>query len=319
MLRPRRGPERSMSSFPREAGDAPNEGFVDERAESDGGGREGAEPDGSPGLGDKRPDPVFGQWFAEAGSPARNPIALSRMAMKPPLPKRFYTSVDIGEADGSFHLLLDQRPARTPGKNLLAMPSARAAALLAAEWEAQRTLIDPAVMHVTRIANSAIDHVSHARLAVIDEIVRYAGSDVICYRAGDPRALVARQTLVWDPIVDWAREDLGIRLNLAEGVMFVAQPAQSVERLRDIVLGFTDPLALSALHVITTIGGSLLLALAVERGRLSASEGYDASDLEADFTAEVWGEDAEAAERRRLRKIEFEAAAALLLALKSPI
>jgi len=265
----------------------------------------------------KRVDQVFGTWFAEQGDPSRNPITLSRQAMKAPLPKRLYETVAIETADDGYHLLLDGKRALTPGRNPLAMPNEAAAALLAREWSEQREVINPAAMPVTRIANSAIDRVSAAMPAVADEVARYAGSDVLCYRAGEPDALVERQRLVWDPIVDWARAEFGIRLNLAEGVMFVAQPAETVERLREAVAAFDDPLALSALHVLTTLGGSLLLALAIARGRLTASEAFDASDLEADYTLEVWGEDEEALLRRARRKEEFEAAAALLLAVRT--
>ena len=173
-------------------------------------------------------------------------------------------------------------------------------------------MIDPATMHATRIVNTAIDHVGSAMPAVGAEIAKFASSDLICYRAGEPEALVERQCRVWDPLVAWAKADLDVRLILSEGVMFVEQFPETVERLGVLVLRIDDPIALSALHVLTTLSGSLILSLAVERGRLDAASAYDASDLEADFTAEIWGEDEEAMHRRAARKREFEAAAALL-------
>ena len=263
---------------------------------------------------DKSEDTVFGAWFEDRGDPARNPVNLARSAMRAPLAKRFYETVDVIEEHGSFLVRLDGRRAKTPGKNPLAMPSAASAALIAAEWQAQRHVIDPAEMHATRIANSAIDHVSNAIQPVADEIVAYAGSDLICYRAAEPLSLVERQRLVWDPLVDWARTDLGIELVLADGVMHVTQAPQTIERLGALVRDIADPFALSALHVVTTLSGSLILALAVLRREIDAAEAYDASDIEADFTTEVWGADEEAAHRRARRKQEFIAASKLLLA-----
>ena len=266
---------------------------------------------------DKSTDAVFGAWFAAEGDPARNPVNLARSAMRAPMAKRFYKSVDVLEEDGVFFIRLDERRTLTPSKNSLALPNIAAAALVAAEWEAQRDVIDPTDMHTTRIANSAIDHVSNAMSAVAKEIAAYAASDLICYRAAEPLRLVERQRSVWDPMVDWAQNELGVSLTLGEGVVHVAQPPQTIERLTSLVTAIDDPFALSALHVVTTLSGSLVLSMALARGVLTPSEAYDASDLEADFTIEIWGEDEEAAHRRARRKEEFEAAAALLLSMGS--
>ena len=264
-------------------------------------------------MNDKSADMVFGSWFPADGDPDRNPVNLARAAMRAPLAERFYKDVDFIEEDGLFAIRLDGRKARTPSKNLLALPNAAAASVVAAEWEAQRGVIDPSEMHATRIANSAIDHVVNAMPAVAGEIAGYAGSDLICYRAAEPPKLVERQRLVWDPLVDWARAEFGVRLVLTEGVMHIAQAPEAIERLQSLVRDIGDPLVLSALHVVTTLSGSLVIALAVMRRELDPAAAYNASDLEADFAIEVWGEDEEAAHRRARRKREFDAAAKLLL------
>ena len=264
----------------------------------------------------KSNDNVFGSWFKDAGDPERNPVKLAQIAMRTPLPERFYKSADIVDDGGAFHLVLDGRKARTPAKAPIALANREAAMLVAREWNAQIGVINPAEMHATRIVNAAIDHVSGAMAAVADEIVKYAGSDLICYRASEPERLVERQALIWDPLVAWARQDLGVALNLAEGVVFVAQSADALDAIRGHVARFDDPASLSALHVLTTLGGSVILSLAVASQRLSPTDAYDASELEADFTSEVWGIDEEAAFRRSRRRQEFEAAARLLLALQ---
>ncbi len=263
----------------------------------------------------KTTDTVFGQWFPDEGDVAKNPMKLAQAAMRPVLPKRFYKSASVGEEAGQFHLLLDGKKARTPARNLLQLPTPDAAKLVAAEWEAQLDVIDPSEMHATRIVNAAIDHVGSVAAEVITEIAKYASSDLLCYRASEPDRLVELQDKTWNPLLEWARETLQIRFTLVEGVMFVAQSDETLRRAHDIVVDFNQPLKLSALHVLTTISGSLVLAMAVAHGKLDAASAYDASELEADFTTEVWGADEEALYRRKRRKAEFLAAAGLFHSL----
>jgi chaperone required for assembly of F1-ATPase len=159
---------------------------------------------------------------------------------------------------------LDDKPVRTPAGRLLAAPTLALAEALAAEWEAQRDVIDPAKMPLTRLANSIIDGVSERSAPVAEEVARYLASDLICYRAGSPRGLVERQALHWDPIVEWARDALGARMLLAEGVVHVTQPETALAAAGAAIPG--DPWRLGALHSVTTLTGSALLALALARG-----------------------------------------------------
>lgn len=232
-------------------------------------------------------------------------------AMQPPLPKRFYSQVAAEAREGAFAILLDGRPARTPGKRPLAVPVRALAELIAAEWAAQETVIDPSRMPATRIVNSAIDAVADRMGEVRGDIAAYAGSDLLCYRADHPRELVQLQAAAWDPVLAWAREELGLRLVLAEGVMPVAQSPETLERVSVELEGF-GPLSLAATHVMTTLLGSAVLALAVARGRLTAGEAWDAAHVDEDWQISQWGEDAEATERRRRRWAEMEAAARIV-------
>ncbi len=266
-------------------------------------------------INEKTADAVFGQWFADQGDPARNPMKLAQTAMRPPLPKRFYKSASIGEGENGFHLLLDGKTARTPAKNVLALPNQSAAEHLAAEWNAQKDVIDPSEMHMTRMVNAGIDHVGTVIGEVQTEIAKYATSDLICYRASEPNRLVELQQKFWDPVLDWARDALDARFILSEGVMFVAQPLATLARIDSEVQKFTHPVSLSALYTMTTLGGSLVIALAVAHRHLEPSAAYAACELEADFTTEVWGADEEALFRRKRREDEYLAAAKLLLSL----
>lgn len=227
------------------------------------------------------------------------------------LPKRFYKAASAGERDGAFALLLDGRPARTPAKFPLAFPNAGIAEAVAAEWDAQVEIIDPRTMPMTRIANVAIDGVATASDAVADEIVTYAGTDLVCYRAEGPDRLVARQGAHWDPLLAFARDALGARFMLSAGVMFVEQPAHAIEAVRRAVPR-DDVFALASLSVITTLTGSALIALALLRGAISPEEAWAAANVDDDWNAELWGEDAEATARTANRRIEMFAAAEML-------
>ena len=144
--------------------------------------------------------------------------------------------------------------------------------------------------------------------AVAQDAARFAESDLICYRAEDPEGLVERQSEVWDPLVAWAREELGVRLNLAAGVMHVAQPPKTLERAQSHLQAL-DACTLTGLHVMTTLTGSLVLALAVSRGRLSAEEAWTASLVDEDWQISQWGSDEEALRRRQANWLEMQAAA----------
>lgn len=250
-----------------------------------------------------------------------DPIELARRDQKKALPKRFYEKAEAAP-EGRLHVLtLDGRRARTPARNVLAAPSAELAQALAAEWQAQGEYIDPSEMPLTRLLNAALDAVAKELAATAAEIVKYAGSDLLCYRAGDPEALAQEQSERWDPVLDWARDALGARLALAEGVMFVEQPAEALAAIatavdRAIGTGDAAPLRAAALNVVTTLTGSALLALAVAAGRLSAEEAWSIAHVDEDFQIRAWGSDAEAMDRRARRWREMEAAGLVLNLLR---
>ena len=163
-----------------------------------------------------------------------DPVEAARRAGRPQLPRRFYRSAGVGKAEGEFRLLLDGRPVKTPARHPLAVPTRALAQAIADEWEAQGEHIDPARMPLTRLANSILDGVRTAAAPVAAEIGKYLASDLLVYRADVP-GLAARQAALWDPVLDWAREELGASFALSEGVVFVEQPAAALARARRAV------------------------------------------------------------------------------------
>ena len=250
--------------------------------------------------------------------PDPDPVRRAQLKSKMPLPKRFYAEVGVDERDGGHAVLLDGKPVRTPGRAVLLLPTQALARLVADEFASQGTEIDPATMPVTRLANPAVDGVSAEAKAVADEIVKYAGTDLLFYRASGPQPLVDRQVEAWDPVLDWFRRHLGTRFLLAEGVMHVEQPKESIDAIRRHVDERTDPFRIAAMHVMTTLTGSALLALAVEAGAWDVDTAWAAAHVDEDWNIENWGTDAEAQARRSYRKADMMASARTLAALAQP-
>jgi chaperone required for assembly of F1-ATPase len=244
-----------------------------------------------------------------------NPMKRAQIQMRTPLPRRFYKEAAVGEANGKFHVLLDGKPVKTPARVLLSFSSAAAARLVADEFAAQATEINPALMPATRLANTAIDGVAGEMEAVQEDIIRFASNDMLCYRAEGPDALVARQAEVWDRYIDWVRTRYGARLYLAEGVIHAAQPREAIALIGAAVKQISDPITLACVHTMTTLTGSAVLALAVYEREAPAEEVWKAAHLDEDWTNEHWGEDREAAARRAARWQDMKAAADMLKAL----
>lgn len=248
-----------------------------------------------------------------------DPRESARRSLRPSLRARFYKAAAVGEELDGFPVLLDGKLVRTPARHLLAAPERTLAQSIAAEWDAQKERIDPAGMPLTRLANSIIDGVAPAPLPVAAEIEQYLGSDLVFYRAAEPAGLVASQREHWDPVVEWARETLGARFVLAEGVMHVPQPAAAVAAAVAAIPNGADrkqAWRLGALNVVTTLTGSALLALALAADRLSVDDAWAAAHVDEDWQMKFWGRDEVILERRAYRFTEMAAAASVLSALR---
>lgn len=220
--------------------------------------------------------------------------------------RRFWKAADIRPADGGWEVILDDKPVRTPGKHPLILPTEALARAIAAEWDAQSDVIDPNTMPLTRAANSAIEKVAPQFDDVAGMLAEYGGTDLLSYRAEQPEDLVRAQAEGWDPLIDWSATDLQAPLRITHGVVPVTQDQAALNRLHDQVRSL-DNFGLTALHDLVTLPGSLILGLAVIRGRLTAEQAFALSRIDEEHQAKLWGEDDEArtaAESRRAAMVQ---------------
>jgi chaperone required for assembly of F1-ATPase len=246
-----------------------------------------------------------------AGKSPLDPEEAVRRTTRGPQRKRFYKAAGVAETADGFAITLDDKPIRTPSGRPLVAPARDIADAIATEWDAQQETINPLTMPLTRFANSVamIDQVE----AVADDVAKYLQSDLLFYRAGHPQALVAREAAHWDPVLFWAADALGAHFILAEGIVHVRQPDSAVAAARAAFPA--DPWSVAALHVITTLTGSALLALALLHGVLDQDQVWAAAHVDEDWNSEKWGVDEEVAARRAARLVDFNAAVTILKTL----
>ncbi len=226
---------------------------------------------------------------------------LSKDRVDRPLPKRFYKAVSVGN---DLTILLDGRAVKTPLKQKLILPTRTLAEAIAAEWVAVDKVINPALMPLTKLANTAIDTVTASRAHVVSEIVAYAGNDLVCYRAERPSDLVALQAKAWDPVLLWAKATLGAEFLTTTGVIHIGQPPAALSEMRSHLL-ILDNFRLTAIHSAMTLTGSALLALMLHAQATSAEQAWATAHVDEDFQIAQWGPDVQAAQRREWRKADF--------------
>lgn len=231
------------------------------------------------------------------------------------MPKRFYKSVEFraltANPDEHFEILLDDRIVLTPKKNKLKVRSKQIAILVVKEWKSQSEYVDPAKMPITRLLNSAIDVVGENRETILDDIVKYAASDLLFYRADSPEGLLKLQSEVWEPLLMISEKELGHEFIRAKGINYVEQPCVPLKFLRE---NFSDKpdCSLAAIHLITTLTGSALLSFLMSRGKISGETAWLAAHLDEDWQNSQWGIDPEAHMRRLNRERDFNAASLIL-------
>jgi chaperone required for assembly of F1-ATPase len=248
-----------------------------------------------------------------SGKSPFDPEEAVRRTTRGPRRKRFYARADVVESPDGFAITLDGKPVRTPSGRPLVAPTREIADAMSREWDAQQEIIDPLSMPLTRLANSVVDAVVDRVEAVVDDVAKYFQSDLLCYRAGHPEALVARESASWDPVLFWAADALGAHFILGQGIVHVRQPDAAVAAARAALPD--DPWSIAALHVITTLTGSALLALALLRGVIDRAQAWAAAHVDEDWNIDQWGVDEEIAARRAARLVDFEAAVSVLRSL----
>ncbi len=222
--------------------------------------------------------------------------------------KRFWTDTTTSATADGYAVLLDGRGVKTPAKTPLVLPTLALAQAVAAEWDAVEDAVDPSVMNFTRSANAALDKVSTQHAEVAGLIAAYGENDLVCYRADGPAGLAARQAQVWDPILAWGETQFGTRLSKTTGVMPVDQPADAVASLRQAVFA-QSAFALTALHDLVSLSGSLLIGLAAQKKAFDLAHLWAASRVDEDWQIQQWGDDEEAADQAAKKESAFHHAA----------
>ena len=251
------------------------------------------------------------------GQSPLDPQEAVRRQTRAPLRKRFYANAGVAEANGGFAVTLDGRSIRSPSGKPIVVPTRGIADAIAAEWAAQGETIDPVTMPLTRLANSVVEGVIERVDEVAADAAKFLGADMLFYRAGHPEPLVAREAAQWDPILFWAADVLGAHFILAEGIVHVSQPEAAIRAARAAFPA--DPWSVAAVHVVTTLTGSALLALALAHGFRDEDQIWAAAHVDEDWNIEKWGIDEEVAARRTARLVDFRAAASILKALVPPV
>lgn len=229
--------------------------------------------------------------------------------------KRFYKDVSIAPAEGGFAVLLDGKPVKTPSRNRLLLPTEALAASVAQEWRAQGEDIVATTMPLLRLSNTVIDGVADNRVDVISAILRFGENDLLCYRAHQPPDLAQRQRDGWDPLLDWARLRFSARMTVADGLTHIDQTPDALAALREALEG-RDAFTLAGMHVIASITGSLVLALAVAEGYIPGAYAFELSRIDETYQAEKWGADDEAVKRATALAHELDKAVELIAAVR---
>ncbi|NVJ90230.1 MAG: ATPase [Methylocystaceae bacterium] len=211
--------------------------------------------------------------------------------------KRIYKTVTVEKDSDGFHVLLDGRKLKSPAKRNFALPTQSLAKALAEEWNAQGEHIDPQTMPLMALASTAVDRIGQLRDGVVDQIAKYAETDLICYWTDDPQDLAIRQAEAWTPHLKWVKDHLGVELKTQTGVLHLQQPQETLDAFRKTVESFND-WELSGLSISTHCTGSLVLGLALIKGHIDHDRAFEDSQLDETYQIEKWGEDWEAADRR---------------------
>jgi chaperone required for assembly of F1-ATPase len=218
--------------------------------------------------------------------------------------KRFWSDARPAQAEGGWAIALDGKPVHTPARAPLVVPTEALAEAMAEEWRRQEEAVDPGAMPLTRAANSAIDKVGPQFARVAEMLAEYAETDLVCYRAESPEALADAQAEAWDPLMDWARSALRAPLVATAGILPVEQPAHALGALRGRIER-QDSFALTALHDLVTLSGSLVIGLAAQEGVLPPEDLWERSRVDEAWQERQWGRDAEAAEATARKRAAF--------------
>jgi len=230
--------------------------------------------------------------------------------------KRFYKETAVSAVEDGFSVTLDGRAIKTPAGAPLSVPTQALAAAVAGEWDAQGDQINPNSMPLMQLCSTAIDRIPNVRDGLIDGLLRYTDTDLLCYRAATPQDLATRQAEVWQPMLDWAEETFGAKLKVVEGVIPITQD-ESARRGFAVAMADMDNWQLTALAEMVGISGSIVVGFAMYAGALDAEQAFKVCHVDEDHQIAMWGEDAEATARRAQVHAELKSAVDYLTLLQS--
>lgn len=236
--------------------------------------------------------------------------------MNTPVKKRFWKEVFVSELEGGFGVALDDKPIKTPAKNILLVPTYELATFVADEWINVGEEINPQTLRFTKLCNASIDSMPDKFEAVVEMLSDYADTDLLCHKSESPEGLVLRQTRIWDPVLTWVEQKHGLKFNQTVGILPVAQPPETREVLKSW-LNSLNKFEMMACHDLTVMSGSIIVAKAVCDNYLSASEAWEVSRVDEDWQTEQWGVDEEAEKAANIKFDDFFAATKLFKALQS--
>ncbi|HEX5279417.1 MAG TPA: ATP12 family protein [Micropepsaceae bacterium] len=220
-------------------------------------------------------------------------------------PKRFYKTVQIDElASGHWQVRLDGWGAKTPAGNALDLPTRALAGAIAAEWDAQTGEIRPETMSLTRLANAAIDRIAAQRQTAVEELMRFAANDLLCFRAPAPERLVEVEAAAWDPLLEWLADEYGVLLRTGTCIAAVQQDPDDLGTLESFLLRF-DEFSLAGIVAAAQLLGSAVLALALFERRIDPDQAIAAAEVDSAYQQRVWGEDPLLVSRNAKRLFEL--------------
>lgn len=246
----------------------------------------------------------------------KDPMRVASLSARSQLRKRFYKQATVFSDVSNINIHLDGKSIKTPGGEVLSLPNIHVGELVVDEWNQQEEKIDPQTMPVTRLINTSIDGVSKDMQPVKDDIIQFAGSDLLCYRADSPEGLVTNQRKYWEPLIEWAGSSLGATFSVQTGIMHVSQSNECIVAFGEHVNLIDEPAMLTALHSLTAISGSAIIALAIFKNEIDIVYGWNAAHVDEDWQISQWGDDSDAQAFRAARKVEFEASVRLMRALE---
>jgi chaperone required for assembly of F1-ATPase len=217
---------------------------------------------------------------------------------------RFYRDVSLLSGARGYGVFLDGKPLKTGAGAVVELPTEALAEAIAHEWRDQGRSVRSETMILTKLANTTLDRVAAIRPLVIEQILAFGRTDLVCYRADEPAELIRCQASAWDPLLEWLRRRHGVELQTVSGLTYVEQKHDALRALEAAVAG-RDDFVLTALHAAATLCGSLTIALGLLDGRLDAGEAMAAAELDENYQAQRWGKDREIAVKSAAKSREL--------------